>query len=349
MNIKDWQSACARIKAQCLNLVQNETQILKLEEIKVKYLGRKGELTELLKLIKDFSPEDKRIAGPLGNSFKDELTSLIESRLKELNEAELAKKLEAETLDLSLPAFPIPRGHYHLLTFAIRRMTNILLSMGFNWEEGPHVEEDFYNFDALNTPKNHPSRDSHDTLYVDLGSPVRKLLRSHTSSVQIRTMQKRKPPIRIIAMGRAFRNDSIDATHSPVFHQIEGLYVDKKVSLADLKATLTLFMKGLFGDKAEVRFRPSFFPFVEPGVEVDVKCIFCEQGKHCPVCKGSQWLEMLGAGIVHPNVFTACGIDPLEYTGFAFGMGVERLTMLSLGIKDIRVFYENDLRILRQF
>ena len=260
---------------------------------------------------------------------------------KELNE-----ELNKTEIDLTLPGRPVSRGHRHPLAVAQDRMTDILSQLGFEWAEGPWVEDEKHNFDLLNIPLHHPARDAQDTFFVDSKMPL--VLRTHTSNVQSRYMEKHKPPLRIMAPGRVFRNDSLDATHSPVFHQIEGLYVDKNVSMADLKTDLTAFMKGLFGDKAEIRFRPSFFPFTEPSVEVDVKCVFC-QGKGCNVCKGSGWIEILGAGVVHPNVLKNCGINPEEFSGYAFGMGVERLAMMMLNIKDIRAFYENDVRLLKQF
>ena len=321
-----------------------------LQALQVASLGRKGELTELLKNLKDLTIEEKKVFGPLSNALKAKLTALFEEQTSALEAAAINEELNKTDLDLTLPAYPFNKGGRHPLVVAQKRMTDILSKLGFVWAQGPFIEDEYHNFDASNIPPHHPARDMQDTFFVKNTTKTDFVLRTHTSGVQIRTMQKQKPPIRIMAPGRVFRKDALDATHSPVFHQIEGLYVDKNVSLADLKRDLTVFMKGLFGKKAEVRFRPSFFPFTEPSVEVDVKCVFCEgKDKTCPVCKGTGWKEMLGAGIVHPNVLKNCGIDPEVYSGYAFGMGVERLAMFSLDIKDIRTFYENDIRILEQF
>ena len=321
-----------------------------LQELQVAALGRKGALTELLKSLKDMSIEDKKIFGPLSNDLKNKLTAGFEARQQELEAAQINAALAKTDIDLTLPGRVFDKGRRHPLAIAQKRMTDILARLGFVWADGPFIEDEEHNFDLLNIPKNHPARDVQDTFFIKNTAKPGFVLRTHTSGVQIRTMQKQKPPIRIIAPGRVFRSDAVDATHSPVFNQIEGLYVDKNVTLADLKKDLTVFMQGLFGKKAQVRFRPSFFPFTEPSVEVDVKCVFCEgKDASCPVCKGSGWKEMLGAGIVHPNVLKNCGIDPEVYSGYAFGMGVERLAMFSLNIKDIRAFYENDARVLEQF
>ncbi|MCX5783522.1 MAG: phenylalanine--tRNA ligase subunit alpha [Elusimicrobia bacterium] len=252
--------------------------------------------------------------------------------------------LSKVSADLTLPAYPLPKGHLHPLTLAQRKMADIFAKLGFSWADGPLIESEEYNFSKLNIPEHHPSRDIHDTFYLK----DRRILRTHTSNVQIRYMESAKPPLRIISPGRVFRKDAVDASHSPVFSQIEGLYVDREVSMADLMSTLSAFMKELFGENAQIRFRPSYFPFVEPGAEVDVKCIFCH-GNGCSVCKQSGWVEMLGSGIVHPKVLQGVGIDPEVWSGFAFGIGIERLAMFMLGINDIRAFYENDLRLLRQF
>lgn len=321
-----------------------------LQDLQVAAIGRNGELTALLKNLKDLSLEEKKIFGPLSNELKLKLTALFEDKQQQLEAAAINAELAKTDVDLTLPAYPFNQGRRHPLVIAQKRMTDILSRLGFVWTEGPFIEDEYHNFDALNIPAHHPARDMQDTFFIANTLKQDFVLRTHTSGVQVRTMKKQKPPIRIMAPGRVFRKDAMDATHSPVFNQIEGLYVDKNVSLADLKRDLTVFMRGLFGPKAEVRFRPSFFPFVEPGVEVDVKCVFCEgKDPSCSVCKGSGWKEMLGAGIVHPNVLTNCGIDPEVYSGYAFGMGVERLAMFSLNIKDIRAFYENDVRILEQF
>lgn len=349
MSRGDWEAKCSAIKERYQTAIGAADTPAALEDLQVKCLGRKGELTELLKSLKDLSLEDKKTLGPLGNSLKGDLSALFEGRKSALMRAETDLKLSQETLDVTLPGYPMPDGKLHPLTVALRRMAGILGGLGFSWAEGPLIEDEFFNFDALNTPAHHPSRDQHDTIYVKTGKGPRLLMRTHTSSIQVRYMKTHKPPIRAYAHGRAVRNDAIDASHSPVFHQIEGFYIDKNVTMADLKYTLTAFMHGLFGPGAEIRFRPSYFSFVEPGVEVDVKCPFCKPGDKCPVCKSTGWLEMLGAGMIHPNVLKAGGINPDEWRGFAFGMGVERLAMLMYGINDIRTFYENDIRILKQF
>lgn len=321
-----------------------------LQDLQVAALGRKGALTELLKSLKDLPLEDKKSFGPLSNDLKNKLATAFEARQAQLEAAQINAELAKTDIDLTLPAYPFDKGRRHPLALAQKRMTDILGRMGFIWADGPLIEDEEHNFDLLNIPKNHPARDAQDTFFIANAVKPGFVLRTHTSGVQIRTMQKQKPPIRIIAPGRVFRKDALDATHSPVFSQIEGLYVDKNVTLATLKTDLTVFMQGLFGRGAQVRFRPSFFPFTEPSLEVDVKCVFCGGAKKdCPVCKGSGWKEMLGAGIVHPNVLKNCGLDPEVYSAYAFGMGVERLAMLSLNIKDIRAFYENDVRLLEQF
>lgn len=348
--IEELKTKLNDIEALYTSKVQSCSDLKELQDLQVAALGRKGSLTELLKNLKDLSLEEKKVFGPLSNDLKNKLTILFEAKTAELEAASINAELSKTNLDLTLPSFSFNKGHRHPLVVAQARMTDILSKLGFIWAEGPLVEDAYHNFDALNIPAHHPARDMQDTFFVKNTLKDDFVLRTHTSGVQVRTMQKQKPPIRIMAPGRVFRKDAMDATHSPVFNQIEGLYVDKNVSMADLKRDLTVFMKGLFGAKAEVRFRPSFFPFTEPSVEVDVKCVFCE-GKDvsCPVCKGSGWKEMLGAGVVHPNVLRNCGIDPEVYSGYAFGMGVERLAMFSLNIKDIRAFYENDVRILEQF
>ena len=346
MTISEFKTACENIAQDYKTKITHAADLAAVEELRVAALGRKGALTELLKNLKDFSIEDKKTAGPLGNALKAELSAALDEKTDTLAAKEINEELNKVDLDLTLPGYPVARGHRHPLSVAQERMTSILAQLGFEWAEGPWVEDEKHNFDLLNIPLHHPARDAQDTFFVDSKMPL--VLRTHTSNVQSRYMEKHKPPLRIMAPGRVFRNDSLDATHSPVFHQIEGLYVDKNVSMADLKSDLTAFMKGLFGNKAEIRFRPSFFPFTEPSVEVDVKCVFC-QGKGCNVCKGSGWIEMLGAGVVHPNVLKNCGIDPEQFSGYAFGMGVERLAMMMLNIKDIRTFYENDLRVLKQF
>lgn len=348
MTLQEFQTVCSALEQEYTGKIAAAADLNAVEELRVAALGRKGALTELLKNLKNFSIEEKKAAGPLGNALKAALTAALEEKTAALEAQKLNEELNRVDLDLTLPARPVPAGRRHPLSVAQKRMTDILSKLGFTWAEGPWVEDEKHNFDMLNIPKHHPARDAQDTFFAQTGSPLSMVLRTHTSNVQSRFMEKHRPPLRIMAPGRVFRNDSLDATHSPVFHQIEGLYVDKNVSMADLKRDLSAFMKGLLGDKTEIRFRPSFFPFTEPSAEVDVKCVFC-QGKGCNVCKGTGWIEMLGSGVVNPQVLRNCGIDPEEYSGYAFGMGVERLAMMMMNIKDIRTFYENDVRVLNQF
>ncbi|MBR3603808.1 MAG: phenylalanine--tRNA ligase subunit alpha [Elusimicrobiaceae bacterium] len=348
MTLQEFQNMCSALEQEYIAKISAAADLATVEELRVAALGRKGALTELLKNLKDFSIEEKKTAGPLGNALKATLTQALENKTSDLAAKALNEELNRVELDLTLPARPVACGSRHPLSIAQKRMTDILSKLGFTWAEGPWVEDEKHNFDMLNIPKHHPARDAQDTFFAETGSPLSLVLRTHTSNVQSRFMEKHHPPIRIMAPGRVFRNDSLDATHSPVFHQIEGLYVDKNVSMADLKRDLTAFMKGLLGDKTEIRFRPSFFPFTEPSAEVDVKCVFCG-GKGCNICKGTGWIEMLGSGVVNPQVLKNCGIDPEVYSGYAFGMGVERLAMMMMNINDIRTFYENDLRILNQF
>lgn len=348
MTLQEFQNMCSSLEQDFTAKISAAADLAAVEELRVAALGRKGALTELLKNLKDFSIEEKKTAGPLGNALKAALTQALETKTADLAAKAMNEELNRVDLDLTLPARPVACGRRHPLSIAQKRMTDILSKLGFTWAEGPWVEDEKHNFDMLNIPKHHPARDAQDTFFAETGSPLSLVLRTHTSNVQSRFMEKHQPPIRIMAPGRVFRNDSLDATHSPVFHQIEGLYVDKNVSMADLKRDLTAFMKGLLGDKTEIRFRPSFFPFTEPSAEVDVKCVFCG-GKGCNICKGTGWIEMLGSGVVNPQVLKNCGIDPEVYSGYAFGMGVERLAMMMMNINDIRTFYENDLRILNQF
>ena len=347
MTRNEWEKKHLEISKTYLKAFKNAASLSELENLKVKCLGRKGDLTALLKNLKDFSIEDKKVLGVKGNELKKELSEVLSFQKNKLETYLLTDELKKEKIDITLPSYPFTKGKLHPLTIALRTMTDIFINLGFTAVNGPHVEDEKTNFDDLNTPDYHPARAMQDTFY--LNTEKKYLLRTHTSNVQIRYMRKNKPPIRIISPGTVFRRDAVDASHSPVFNQIEGLYVDKNVSMADLRQTLTAFMRTLFGEGASIRFRPSYFPFVEPGVEVDVKCVFCRHGKPCSVCKSTGWIEMLGTGMVHPNVFEAVGIDPEIYSGYAWGMGVERLAMLMYGISDIRTFYENDVKILRQF
>lgn len=315
-----------------------------IEYLRVKYLGKKGELTAILKQMGSLSPEERPIMGQLVNEAKQSVENLIAQKTAELKEKAQSEKLKAETIDITLPAKVTSTGKLHPLNTVLDDMIEIFTSMGFDVVDGPEVETDHYNFECLNVPADHPARDMQDTFYL----AENLLLRTQTSAAQIRTMEDRKPPIRVICPGRVFRADEVDATHSPVFHQIEGLVVDKGITMCDLKGVLEEFAREIYGKDTAVKFRPSFFPFTEPSVEVDVTCSECG-GKGCRVCKGSGWIEILGAGMVHPNVLRSCGIDPEEYSGFAFGIGLDRLTTTRYKISDIRLLFENDKRFLDQF
>ncbi|MBI3550127.1 MAG: phenylalanine--tRNA ligase subunit alpha [Elusimicrobia bacterium] len=347
---KSWEKEWKEVSGHALVAVNSATSLDGLETLRLEYLGRKGRLTSLLKDLKDFDLGDRRELGGPSNAFKEELSAAIDAKKAELEGAAQDAAIAGTKLDLTLPGLAPAEGRLHPLTLVMREMTGILSRMGFSWAEGPHVETDHYNFESLNFPPNHPARDMQDTFYVDAGSgvPGSILLRPQTSPVQIRRMEAQRPPLRIMAPGRVFRHEAVDASHGAVFHQIEGLYVDKGVTMADLKGTLLVFIQSLFGPKAQMRFRPSFFPFTEPSAEVDMQCILCE-GSGCPACKRTGWMEVLGAGMVHPNVFKGVDYDPEVWSGFAFGMGVERIAMLKLGITDLRLFYQNDLRFLEQF
>ena len=314
------------------------------EQIKIRYLGKKGELTAVLRGMGSLSAEERPQIGQLANEVRASIEEAIAKRVRDAQARALEKKLETEKLDVTMPGTAQPDGHIHPLTKVQRELEDIFIGMGFSIVEGPEVELDYYNFQALNIPENHPARDTQDTFYITNNI----LLRSQTSPVQVRTMEHQKPPIRIISPGRVYRSDALDATHSPLFHQLEGLVVDEGITMGDLKGTLATFAKRMFGEDTRIRFRPHHFPFTEPSAEVDVSCFVCG-GKGCRLCKGEGWIEILGAGMVHPNELTNCDIDPEKYTGFAFGLGIERIAMASLGIDDIRLFYENDERFLKQF
>ena len=314
-----------------------------LESLRVKYLGRSGALTQILKSLGTLPAEERPLVGAAANEAKRELESLLDARLAEALEAERRRQRERARPDLTLPGRRPPRGSLHPLTRVRDEIVSVFMGLGFSVAEGPQIETDFYNFEALNIPRDHPARDMQDTFYL---SPE-TLLRTHTSPVQIRTMRAQAPPVRIIVPGVVYRRDA-DITHSPMFHQVEGLAVDVNVTMADLKGTLELFARELFGARSKIRFRPSFFPFTEPSAEVDVVCFLCG-GDGCRVCKQSGWLEILGSGMVHPNVLRNVGYDPEAVTGWAFGMGIERIAMLKYGVDDIRLFFENDLRFLEQF
>ncbi len=315
-----------------------------IKEIEIKYLGKKGMVSSLMKGIKDVPKEEK----PLFGKKVNELKTFIKNRIEEYKK-EFEGKDSIGEIDYTLSGYPVKRGHLHPLTIVLNEIVSIFQRMGFSVSSGPEIETQFYNFEALNTPPHHPARDMHDTFYLDEGLDVPRLLRTHTSPVQIRTMEKTKPPVRIIAPGAAYRVDTPDATHSPYFHQVEGLYVDKGVTFADLKGTLTLFAREIFSDhNVDVKFIPQYFPFTEPSAEMYISCIFCG-GKGCNVCKGSGYLEIMGSGMVHPNVLRAVGYDPDIYSGYAFGMGLERITMLKYRINDMKLLFDNDMRFLEQF
>ena len=333
-----------KIKEEALKQIAASDALEKLNDIRVSYLGKKGQLTSLLKGMKDVSPEERPKVGQMVNDAR----ALIEGRLEEAKTA-LAQKareeqLRKEVIDVTLPAKRQEEGHRHPNTIALEEVERIFIGMGYEVVEGPEVEYDEYNFEKLNIPKGHPARDEQDTFYINDSI----LLRSQTSPVQGRTMEQGKLPIRMIAPGRVFRSDEVDATHSPSFHQIEGLVIDKGITFADLKGTLEEFAKEMFGTETKVKFRPHHFPFTEPSAEVDVSCFKCG-GKGCRFCKGSGWIEILGCGMVHPHVLEMCNIDPDEYSGFAFGVGLERIALLKYEIDDMRLLYENDIRFLKQF
>ena len=316
----------------------------KLNEVRVAYLGKKGELTAILKGMKDVAPEDRPKVGQLVNETRAKIEGILEETKKKLEDAAREEKMKAEVIDVTLPAKKSKIGHRHPNTIALEEVERIFIGMGYEVVEGPEVEYADYNFTKLNIPENHPARDEQDTFFITDSI----LLRSQTSPVQARTMEQGKLPIRMIAPGRVFRSDEVDATHSPSFHQIEGLVIDNNITFADLKGTLQEFAKELFGPETKTKFRPHHFPFTEPSAEVDVSCFKCG-GKGCRFCKGSGWIEILGCGMVHPNVLRMCGIDPEEYTGFAFGVGLERIALLKYEIDDMRLLYENDIRFLKQF
>jgi phenylalanyl-tRNA synthetase alpha chain len=332
------------IKEQLELELNNSVQVADIENIKVKYLGKKGEITAILKTLGQMAPEDRKEVGSLINILRQEVESDIELKLITLRNSEIEKKINSEKIDISINKTNSRFGNKHPLTIVLDDMKKIFIGMGYSIAEGPEVEYAEINFDALNTPKDHPARDLQDTFYITEDI----ILRTQTSPVQARTMRKQKPPIKIIVPGRVYRSDNVDATHSPMFHQVEGLVVDKNITMADLKGTLETFAKTYFGENTEIRLRPHHFPFTEPSAEVDVSCFVCG-GVGCKVCKGEGWIEILGAGMVHPNVLEAAGIDSKVYTGFAFGMGLERIAMTKFGINDMRYLYENDVRFLNQF
>ena len=315
-----------------------------LDEVRVRYLGKKGALTAILRQMGSLSAQERPAVGRMANEIRGQIEEGLKTRIGELRAEETARRLEKEKIDVTLPGKRREIGHRHPLSIELEEIEEIFIGMGFQIVSGPEVEYDYYNFEALNMPKDHPARDTQDTFYVTDNI----LLRTQTSPVQVRVMEKQKPPIRIISPGRVYRSDAVDATHSPVFHQIEGLVVDRGVTFSNLKSTLETMIRRMYGEDSVVRFRPHHFPFTEPSAEVDVQCFECH-GKGCRLCKGEGWIELLGCGMVHPKVLSNCGIDPEIYTGFAFGMGLERLVMRKYQSDDMRLFHENDVRFLSQF
>ncbi len=324
--------------------LQSIASAKELDDLRVQFLGKKGELTALLKGMRDLSAEERPLAGQMVNDVRATIETALEKQKTAIENAAMAAKLASETIDVTQPGTPMAVGKRHPLSIVLDEVKDSFIGLGFSIAEGPEVEFDYYNFEALNIPKNHPARDSQDTFYIS----DNVVLRTQTSPVQVRTMEQQKPPIRIIAPGRVYRSDAVDATHSPLFHQIEGLVVDKDIRMSDLKGILELFAKQLYGEDTVVRFRPHHFPFTEPSAEMDIQCFQCH-GEGCRLCKGEGWIEILGCGMVHPKVLEACNIDPEVYSGYAFGIGLERIVMGRYKIDDIRLFYENDVRFLHQF
>jgi phenylalanyl-tRNA synthetase alpha chain len=334
------------LQTEALEKIESVQNLKELNDIRVAYLGKKGPVTEILKGMGKLSAEERPKMGALANEVRGSITEKIESKQEKLEREAVQKKLESETIDVTLPGRPVRKGSHHPLTKMVEEIEDLFIGMGYTIAEGPEVEKDYYNFEALNLPKGHPARDMQDSFYITEDI----LLRTHTSPVQARTMEGKngKGPIKIICPGKVYRRDTDDATHSHQFTQIEGLVVDENIRMSDLKGTLQVFAKKMFGEDREIRLRPSFFPFTEPSVEMDISCKMCG-GKGCNVCKKTGWIEILGAGMVHPNVLEMAGYDSKKYTGFAFGMGPERIAMLKYGIDDIRHFYTNDVRFLTQF
>lgn len=338
------ESKLKEIRDKVTEAVKNAGTLEIINDLRVKVIGKKGELTEIMKSMKDIPKEEKPKFGQLVNELRNEVEELLSSTTNRIKRELRQKQLEEETIDVTLPAKKTERGHKHPNQVALEEIERIFTGMGYKVVFGPEVEYDYYNFEALNIPADHPAKDEQDTFYIN----DKIVLRTQTSPVQVREMEKGKIPIRMIAPGRVFRSDEVDATHSPCFHQVEGMVIDEGITFADLKGTLEAFAKKMFGEDTKVKFRPHHFPFTEPSAEVDVSCFKCG-GKGCRFCKGSGWIEILGCGTVHPNVLRMCGIDPEEYTGFAFGVGLERIALLKYEIDDMRLLYENDVRFLKQF
>lgn len=332
-----------QLKENASKALSKVNSIEELDKIRVKYLGKKGDLTKILRGMSKLSPDQRPVIGKLANEVKQNLGNIISEKKEMLKNKLIQQKMKEEFLDVTLPT-KVSVGHKHPLTRTLDEIKEVFIGLGYKVVEGPEVELDYYNFEALNTPKDHPARDVQDTFYITPDI----LLRTHTSSVQVRVMEKEKPPLKIIAPGRVYRSDEVDATHSPVFHQLEGLTIGENITMGDLKGTLVEFIHEIFGHDRKTRFRPHYFPFTEPSAEVDISCVAC-QGKGCRVCSYTGWLEILGCGMVHPNLLKNVGYDTDKLCGFAFGMGIERIAMLKYGIDDMRLFYENDLRFLEQF
>ncbi len=333
-----------QIKAEALKQIKESGALDKLNDVRVNFLGKKGELTAIMKSMKDLTPEERPKFGQMVNTVREEIENALENAKKEMEREVQEAKLKAEVIDVTLPAKKNLIGHRHPNYIALEEVERIFVGMGYEVVEGPEIEYDYYNFEALNIPADHPAKDEQDTFYINGDI----LLRTQTSPIQIHEMEKGHLPIRMLAPGRVFRADEVDATHSPCFHQIEGMVVDKNITFSDLKGTLQEFAKEMFGEETKVKFRPHHFPFTEPSAEMDVSCFKCG-GKGCRFCKGEGWIEILGCGMVHPDVLKRCNIDPNEYSGFAFGMGLERISLLKYEIDDMRLLYENDIRFLKQF
>lgn len=344
MNLKE---KLAELKEQGLAEIKEAKDLKKINDIRVSLLGKKGPITEVLRGMRDLSAEERPKVGQFANAIRDELTQALADKKDEIEVIKMAKKLEKETIDVTLPGVPVTTGNTHIITQIIDQIEKLFLGMGFQVVDGPEVEEDHYNFEMLNLPQDHPARDMQDTFYIT----EKILMRTQTSPVQARTMEKHdfsKGPLKMISPGKVYRRDTDDATHSHQFHQVEGLVIDKHITMADLKGTLQLIVRTIFGEDREIRMRPSYFPFTEPSAEIDVSCFKCN-GKGCSVCKYTGWIEVLGAGMVHPNVLEMAGVDSNVYGGFAFGLGPDRFAMLKYGVDDIREFYLNDVRFLSQF
>lgn len=346
MDAQEFESKITHLVAEAIKAIENAGDLDSLDKARVQFLGREGELTVMLKALSTLDKSFRPAAGQLGNQAKQKIEERLEEIRGKLYDISLNARLAADKIDVTAPGARLPHGHIHPLTQVSNEIISIFYSMGFSVADGPEVETDYYNFDALNTPASHPARDEQDTFYTNIKPS--SLLRSQTSTVQIRVMENSKPPLRIIAPGRVYRNEEVNARKYPLFHQVEGLLIDRDVTFAQLKGTLSAFIQALFKKPVKIRFRPDFFPFTEPSAELDSECPFCS-GKGCKTCGGRGWLELLGCGMVDPNVLKGVNIDPEEFSGFAFGMGLERLAMLKYDINDIRNFYTNDMRFLEQF